>query len=665
MTDTNAGADGGTGPALDALLQETRRFPPPADFAAQANAQPGIYDEVAADPLAWWELQAERLQWEQRWDRVLEWELPFSKWFVGGKLNASVNCVDRHVAAGIGDRVAFHWVGEPEGDTRDITYADLQGMVCQAANALVELGVEAGDRVAIYMPMIPEAVVAMLACARLGAPHSVIFGGFSADALASRILDADARVVITADGGWRRGSISPLKPAVDAALTQCPDVRSTLVVRRTGQDVEWTEGRDHWWHDLVERQAPTHEAEAFDAEQPLYIMYTSGTTAKPKGILHTTGGYLVHTSATHRLVFDIKPEQDVFWTAADIGWVTGHSYIVYGPLANGTTSVMYEGTPDAGGQDRWWRIVEDYKVSILYTAPTTIRTLMKWGEALPAAHDLSSLRLLGSVGEPINPEAWMWYRTNIGRDRCPIVDTWWQTETGGILISPLPGITATKPGAAMRPLPGISAQVVDNEGNEVGNGEGGFLVLTEPWPGMLRGIWGDPARYRETYWSRFPGYYFAGDGAKLDDDGDLWLLGRVDDVMNVSGHRISTAEIEHALVGHPRVAEAAVVGASDATTGQAVVAFVSVKGEVVGEDGGALVEELRALVATTISPIAKPRQILLTPDLPKTRSGKIMRRLLRDVAEHRDLGDVTTLLDSSVVTMIDEKMRSAATSEEE
>ena len=662
MTDTNAE---NTGPALSALLHETRQFPPPAGFAAQANAQPGIYEEAAADPLAWWERQAEHLQWEQRWDRVLEWDLPYSKWFVGGKLNASVNCVDRHVAAGIGDRVAYHWVGEPEGDTRDITYADLKDLVAQAANALVELGVEAGDRVAIYLPMIPEAVVAMLACARLGAPHSVIFGGFSADALASRILDADARVVVTADGGWRRGTASPLKPAVDAALEQCPDVRSVLVVRRTGQDVAWHEGRDHWWHDLVDRQSTTHEAEAFDAEQPLYIMYTSGTTAKPKGILHTTGGYLVHTSTTHRLVFDLKPERDVFWTAADIGWVTGHSYIVYGPLANGATSVMYEGTPDAGGQDRWWRIVEQHKVSILYTAPTTIRTLMKWGEELPAAHDLSSLRLLGPVGEPINPEAWMWYRTNVGRDRCPIVDTWWQTETGGILISPLPGITATKPGAAMRPLPGISAKVIDNDGNEVGNGEGGYLVLTEPWPGMLRGIWGDPERYQETYWSRFPGYYFAGDGAKLDDDGDLWLLGRVDDVMNVSGHRISTAEIEHALVGHPRVAEAAVVGASDATTGQAVVAFVTVKGEVEGEEGEALVRELRDHVATVISPIAKPRQILLTPDLPKTRSGKIMRRLLRDVAEHRDLGDVTTLLDSSVVSMIDEKMRANPTAGDE
>ncbi len=656
MTDTNAEQ---SGPALSALLQERRQFAPPPELATAANAQPGIYEEAAADPLAWWERQAEHLQWERPWDQVLQWDLPYAKWFVGGKLNASVNCVDRHVTAGNGDRVAFHWIGEPENDTRTITYAELQRMVCQAANALVELGVKAGDRVAIYMPMVPEAVVAMLACARLGAPHSVIFGGFSAEALASRILDADARVVITADGGYRRGTASALKPSVDLALEQCPDVRAVLVVRRTGQDVLWRGERDHWWHELVERQPDTHQAEAFDAEQPLYIMYTSGTTAKPKGILHTTGGYLVHTSATHRLVFDVKPETDVFWTAADIGWVTGHSYIVYGPLANGVTSVMYEGTPDAGGQDRWWRIVEQYKVTILYTAPTTIRTLMKWGEELPAAHDLSSLRLLGSVGEPINPEAWMWYRTNIGRDRCPIVDTWWQTETGGILISPLPGITATKPGAAMRPLPGISADVVDNEGASVANGEGGYLVITAPWPGMLRGIWGDPERYQDTYWSRFAGSYFAGDGAKRDDDGDLWLLGRVDDVMNVSGHRISTAEIEHALVGHPRVAEAAVVGASDPTTGQAVVAFVTVKGEIAGEDGEALVAELREHVATTISPIAKPRQILLTPDLPKTRSGKIMRRLLRDVAEHRDLGDVTTLLDSSVVQMIDDKMRTA------
>jgi acetyl-CoA synthetase len=652
----------GGGEALSALLHETRRFPPPSEFAAQANAQPGIYEEAAEDPVAWWATQAERITWDTPFERVLEWDLPFAKWFVGGKLNACVNCVDRHVAAGRGDKVAYHWVGEPEGETRTITYGQLHAMVCQAANALVEIGVKTGDRVAIYMPMIPETVVAMLACARLGAAHSVIFGGFSAEALAGRILDADARMVITADGGYRRGTAAALKVNVDDALRQCPDVHSVLVVRRTGQDVAWKEGRDHWWHDIVDRQPTSHEPEFFDAEQPLYIMYTSGTTAKPKGILHTTGGYLVHCATTHHYIFDIKPETDVFWTAADVGWVTGHSYIVYGPLANGTTSVLYEGTPDAGGRDRWWRIVEDYKVSILYTAPTTIRTLMKWGEEYPAGHDLSSLRLLGSVGEPINPEAWMWYRKNVGRERCPIVDTWWQTETGGILITPLPGITATKPGAAMTPFPGISADVIDNDGIPVGKGQGGYLVINAPWPGMLRGIWGDPERYKETYWSRFPGRYFAGDGAKKDEDGDLWLLGRVDDVMNISGHRISTTEIEHALVGDSRVAEAAVVGASDATTGQAIVAFVTIKGDIVQtpEEGEVLVEELRATVARTIGPIAKPRQILLTPELPKTRSGKIMRRLLRDVAENRELGDVTTLLDPTVVNMIDEKMKAGA-----
>jgi acetyl-CoA synthetase len=593
---------------------------------------------------------------------VLDWQVPFAKWFVGGKLNASVNCLDRHVAAGRGDKVAFHWVGEPEGDTRDITYAALKDMVCQAANALVELGVEAGDRVCIYMPMIPEAVVAMLACARLGAPHMVTFGGFSAEALASRILDGDARIVITADGGYRRGSEAALKPNVDEALKQCPEVASVLVVRRTGQDVDWEEGRDRWWHEVVDRQSTDHDPQAFDAEQPLYIMYTSGTTAKPKGILHTTGGYLTHCATTHRLIFDVKPDTDIFWTAADIGWVTGHSYIVYGPLANGVTSMMYEGTPDAGGRDRWWKIIEDYKVTILYTAPTTIRTFMKWGEEYPTGRDLTSLRLLGSVGEPINPEAWMWYRKFIGGDRCPIVDTWWQTETGGIMITPLPGITATKPGAAMRPFPGISADVVDESGKSVGNDAGGYLVLDRPWPGMLRGIWGDPKRYEETYWSRYPGRYFAGDGAKRDEDGDLWLLGRVDDVMNISGHRISTTEVEHALVGFPRVAEAAVVGASDPTTGQAIVAFVTVKGEVsdAENEGGALVAELRDHVAKAIGPIAKPRQIILTPDLPKTRSGKIMRRLLKDVAEHRELGDVTTLMDPTVVNLIDEQMKAGA-----
>jgi acetyl-CoA synthetase len=654
--------DGQQDQGLSALLHEGRRFEPPEDFVDHANAQPGIYDEADADPVAWWEEQARSLEWAEPWTEVLDWKVPFAKWFVGGKLNASVNCLDRHVAAGRGDKVAFHWVGEPEGDTRDITYAELLGMVCQAANALVELGVQAGDRVCIYMPMIPEAVVAMLACARLGAPHMVTFGGFSSEALASRILDGDARIVITADGGYRRGSQAALKPNVDEALKQCPDVRSVVVVRRTGQEVDWEKGRDLWWHEVVERQSSEHDPEAFDAEQPLYIMYTSGTTAKPKGILHTTGGYLAHCSTTHRLIFDVKPETDIFWTAADIGWVTGHSYIVYGPLANGVTSMMYEGTPDAGGRDRWWKIIEDHKVTILYTAPTTIRTFMKWGEEHPAGHDLSSLRLLGSVGEPINPEAWMWYRKFIGGDRCPVVDTWWQTETGGIMITPLPGITATKPGAAMRPFPGISADVVDESGKSVGNDAGGYLVLDQPWPGMLRGIWGDPKRYEETYWSRYPGRYFAGDGAKRDEDGDLWLLGRVDDVMNISGHRISTTEVEHALVGFPRVAEAAVVGASDPTTGQAIVAFVTLKGEVsdAENEGGALVADLRNHVAKAIGPIAKPRQIILTPDLPKTRSGKIMRRLLKDVAEHRELGDVTTLMDPTVVNLIDEQMQAGA-----
>ncbi len=653
-------SDAGASEALSALLQEDRRFPPTRQFAAQAVAQPGIYAEAAKNPVAWWAEQARGLRWETPWEKDLEWDPPFARWFVGGRLNASVNCLDRHVEAGLGDRVAFHWVGEPEDDIRTITYAELHAMVCRAANALEEIGVRTGDRVAIYVPMVPEAAVAMLACARIGAPHSVVFGGFSAEALAGRILDLGARVVITADGGFRRGAASGLKANVDLALEQCPEVERVVVIRRTGQDVDWQEGRDLWWHDLVDRQSAHHVPEAFDAEHPLYVMYTSGTTAKPKGILHTTGGYLTHVAATHRLVFDVKPETDVFWTAADIGWVTGHSYIVYGPLANGTTSIMYEGTPDAGGRDRWWRIVERYKVSILYTAPTTIRTLMKWGVEHPAAHDLSSLRVLGSVGEPINPEAWMWYRRHIGGDRCPIVDTWWQTETGGIMITPLPGVTAPKPGAAMTPFPGIGADVVDNDGISVGKGQGGYLVLTEPWPGMLRGIWGDPERYRETYWSRFAGRYFAGDGAKRDDDGDLWLLGRIDDVMNVAGHRISTTEVEHALVGHPEVVEAAVVGASDPTTGQAVVAFVTVGGEgVEGDAGRQLVDDLRAHVATVIGPIAKPRQILLTPELPKTRSGKIMRRLLRDVAEHRELGDVTTLLDPTVVNMIDEKLQDA------
>jgi acetyl-CoA synthetase len=652
--------------ALSALHHEQRRFPPPADLAAHANAQPGIYAEASKDRLAFWEAQARNLTWTTPWSSVLEWELPFAKWFVGGRLNVAVNCVDRHVDAGLGARVALHWEGEP-GDTRTITYADLQVLVAKAAHALAELGVSAGDKVAIYMPMIPEAVVAMLACARLGAPHTVIFGGFSAAALRDRILDCDARYVITSDGGYRRGAPAALKASVDEALEECPDVAAVLVVRRTGQDVAWIEGRDHWWHEIVDRQPDHHEAESFDAEQPLYIMYTSGTTAKPKGILHTSGGYLTHVNTTYRLIFDLKPDRDVCWTAADIGWVTGHSYIVYGPLSNGATMVMYEGTPDTPGRDRWWEIVERYKVTILYTAPTTIRTFMKWGTELPAAHDLSSLRLLGSVGEPINPEAWIWYREHIGHGECPIVDTWWQTETGGILVTPLPGITTTKPGAAMTPFPGVSVDVVDDEGHSVGPGEGGYIVVTEPWPGMLRGIWGDDDRYRETYWSRFPGVYFAGDGAKRDEDGDLWLLGRVDDVMNISGHRISTTEVEHSLVGHPDVAEAAVVGASDDTTGQAIVAFVTIKGsETLDEQRElALGEQLRSHVAKEIGPIARPRQIVLTPELPKTRSGKIMRRLLRDVAEARALGDTTTLLDPGVVASIRDRMNTSSGDDED
>ncbi len=642
---------------IEALLHEDRTFAPSPAFVAQANVDASIYDTAAADPVAYWAEQAERLTWGVPFTSTLEWNPPVATWFGDGQLNAAVNCVDRHVAAGNGDKVAYYFVGEPDGDTRTITYADLAREVAKAANALTELGVSAGDRVAIYMPMIPEAVVAMLACARIGAPHSVVFGGFSADALASRILDADCRVVITADGGYRRGAASGLKVNVDAALEQCPLVTSVLVVRRTGQEVSFTAGRDHWWHDLVDRQSSTHAAQLFPAEHPLYVMYTSGTTAKPKGILHTTGGYLTHVATTHSMVFNLKPATDVVWTAADIGWVTGHSYIVYGPLCNGATSVLYEGVPDAGGRDRWWRIVEEYGVTILYTAPTTIRTLMKWGDEHPMRHDLSSLRLLGSVGEPINPEAWMWYRRVIGGDRCPIVDTWWQTETGGIMASPLPGVTATKPGAAMRALPGISIDVVDDDGRSVANGEGGFLVVREPWPGMTRGIWGDPARFVETYFSQLPGVYFAGDGAKRDDDGDLWVLGRIDDVMNVSGHRLSTAEVEHALVAHPAVAEAAVVGASDTTTGQAIVAFVTLRLDAVVDDD--LVESLRLHVGQMIGPIAKPRQVLITPELPKTRSGKIMRRLLRDVAEQRTLGDTTTLVDPAVVAMIDELMRSA------
>jgi acetyl-CoA synthetase len=652
--------------ALSNLLREERRFSPTPEFAAAANVQADAYDAAAADRLGFWEQQASRLQWASRWSTPLEWNSPFAKWFVGGTINAAVNCVDRHVAAGRGDRIAFHFEGEP-GDTRTITYAQLQAEVGKAANALTALGVDRGDRVAIYLPMIPEAVISMLACARIGAPHSVIFGGFSAQAIYDRVVDADAKLVITSDGGYRRGNASALKPAVDEALGKGEtNVSRVLVVRRTGGEVAWNADRDVWWHEFVDAQPEQHEAKALDAEHPLFILYTSGTTGKPKGIMHTTGGYLTQTSYTHHAVFDLKPESDVYWCTADIGWVTGHSYIVYGPLANGATQVMYEGTPDTPHRGRWWEIVAKYGVTLLYTAPTAIRTFMKWGEDIPAGFDLSSLRLIGSVGEPINPEAWIWYRRVIGGDRVPVVDTWWQTETGAILISPLPGITATKPGSATRPLPGIGAEVVDNDGQPVPNGGGGFLVLTEPWPAMLRGIWGDDERYRETYWSRFAdqGYYFAGDGAKKDDDGDLWLLGRVDDVMNVSGHRISTTEVESALVSHDKVAEAAVVGATDATTGQAVVAFVILRGQPQDIDGDAIAKELRDHVAKEIGPIAKPRQILVVPELPKTRSGKIMRRLLRDVAEHRQLGDVTTLTDSAVMDLISEKLPTAASKED-
>lgn len=643
MTDTS-------NEALSNLLHEERTFPPTPEFAAAANAKAGMYSDAEADRLGFWAEQARALHWDTDFTEVLDWSnAPFARWFADGTLNVAYNCVDRHVESGHGAQVAIRFEGEP-GDRRDITYAELQDEVSKAANALTELGVTAGDRVAIYMPMIPEAIFAMLACARIGAPHSVVFAGFSAEALRSRIDDAQATLVITADGQNRRGSAMPLKPAVDEAVDASPSVKNVLVVRRTGGDVAWNADRDVWWHELVDRQSTTHVPQAFEAEHPLFILYTSGTTGKPKGILHTSGGYLTQAAFTHRNVFDLKPDEDVYWCTADIGWVTGHSYIVYGPLANRVTQVVYEGTPDTPNKDRFWDIIERHGVTIFYTAPTAIRTFMKWGDELPAAHDLSSLRLLGSVGEPINPEAWMWYREVIGGNRCPIVDTWWQTETGAIMISPLPGVTACKPGSAMRALPGIGAAVVDDNGTPVGNGGGGYLVLTEPWPSMLRGIWGDNQRYVDTYWSRWPQFYFAGDGAKLDDDGALWLLGRVDDVMNVSGHRISTTEVESALVSHPKVAEAAVVGANDETTGQGIVAFVILRGGV--EDGEGLVKELRDHVAHEIGPIAKPRQIMVVAELPKTRSGKIMRRLLRDVAEHRDLGDATTLADPTVMNMI-------------
>jgi acetyl-CoA synthetase len=640
--------------ALSNLGSENRTFAPSPEFAAQANVKSDIYQEADRDYLAFWEKQAENLYWHRKWDRVLDWQSPFAKWFVGGKLNASYNALDRHVLEGRGDRIAFLFEGEP-GDSKQITYSQLLTEVKKCANALTSLGIKSGDRVAIYMPMIPEAAIAMLACARVGAAHSVVFGGFSADSLLARIQDANASLVITADGGFRKGGAFALKSIVDEALKGKTNVKNVLVVRRTGQDVSFTE-RDIWWHELVDKQSSEHVAQGFDSEHPLFILYTSGTTAKPKGIAHTTGGYLTQAAFTHSVVFDLKPEKDIYWCTADVGWITGHSYVVYGPLINGATQVIYEGTPDTPHKGRIFEIIEKYKVTILYTAPTLIRTWMKWGDEHPNKFNLNSLRLLGSVGEPINPEAWIWYRKVIGSDNCPIVDTWWQTETGAIMISPLPGITATKPGSAMRALPGISVKVIDNEAKEVGNGGGGYLVIDRPWPSMLRGIWGEPERYKQTYWSRFDGLYFAGDGAKLDSDGALWLLGRVDDVMNVSGHRISTTEVESALVSHPSIAEAAVVGAKDEITGQAIVAFVILRGGVAADKD--LEQSLKSHVSKEIGAIAKPRQIMVVLELPKTRSGKIMRRLLQDVAENRAVGDSTTLADPNVMKLISEGLKS-------
>ena len=651
----------GQGPAIEAFYLENRTFPPSESFVKDALvSDDSLFRESEADFEGFWARQATSLlDWFEPPQHTLTWELPFARWFEGGKLNVSYNCLDRHVAAGLGDRVAYYWEGEP-GDRHTITYAHLLGEVQKLANVLKSLGVEKGDRVAIYLPMIPELPVAMLACSRIGAPHSVVFGGFSADALRDRIQDGDAKVLITADGGWRRGNQSLLKPAADVAVADCPSITDVVVVRRTESDISMTSGRDHWWHEVMEGADATCPPEPMDSEDLLYLLYTSGTTAKPKGIMHTTGGYLTQVAFTHRYVFDLDPENDVYWCAADVGWVTGHSYIVYGPLANGATGVMYEGTPDHPDKDRWWSIIERYGVTILYCAPTAIRTFMKWGTRYPEAHDMGSLRVLGTVGEPINPEAWVWYWQHIGGGRCPVVDTWWQTETGSIMISPLPGLTTLKPGSATFPLPGVNAEVVDDRAQRVAVG-GGYLTLTQPWPAMLRGIYGDPERYRETYWSRFPGRYFAGDGAKLDDEGYFWFLGRVDDVMNVSGHRISTTEVESALVDHPTVAEAAVVGAIDTTTGQAIIAFVTVKTGVEPDpDHG---EALRDHVAGKIGRFGRPKTIVFTDELPKTRSGKIMRRLLRDVADGRDLGDTTTLADASVVEEI--KRRASATPSEE
>ena len=647
-------ADNDNHDTIDALQWEKRKFPPSDAFKKNTLvAGTFLYDEANEDYEAFWARQASELvAWDTSWDTICEWNLPYSKWFVGGKLNVSYNCLDRHVIAGKGDKVAFHFEGEP-GDTRTITYSQMLDEVQKFANVLKGLGVNKGDRVNIYLPMIPEAAVAMLACARIGAVHSVVFGGFSSQALSDRINDAEAKVLITADGGYRRGEVFALKPQADEAVASTPTITAVVVVKRGGNEVDMQVGRDHWYHELMAKADAVCPPEPMDSEQLLFLLYTSGTTGKPKGIMHTTGGYLTHVTYTHKYVFDLNPDKDIFWCTADVGWITGHSYIVYGPLSNGATQVMYEGVPNYPANDRMWEIIEKYKVTIFYTAPTAIRTFMKWGVEEPAKHDLSSLRLLGSVGEPINPEAWMWYHENIGGGNCPIVDTWWQTETGGIMISPLPGATTTKPGSATFPLPGIGAELLDDEGKPVTHG-GGYLTLTQPWPGMLRGIWKDPERFQDAYWSRFAGRYFAGDGAKLDDDGYLWLLGRVDDVMNVSGHRISTTEVESALVSHPSVAEAAVVGANDATTGQAIIAYVTLV-------GGMEVDEqiLRNHVASEIGAIAKPKTIYFTPDLPKTRSGKIMRRLLRDVAEGRNLGDTTTLADANVVNELQKRAAEA------
>jgi len=648
---------------IENLLQEDRIFPPSPEFTRQANAQPGLHDRAAADPIAYWEAQARnRVTWFKEPTVLLDdSNPPFFKWFTDGELNMSYNCLDRHIEAGKGGKVAYYWEGEP-GDERTITYQDLYEDVCRFANGLRSIGVRKGDRVAVYMGMVPELAVAMLACARIGAAHSVIFGGFSADAIYDRVEDAGARVLITCDGAWRRGTVVDLKVAADRAMERTDLVERCVVLRRTENEVTMMEGRDIWWHDLVDGQSAECAPEVMNAEDLLYILYTSGTTAKPKGIMHTTGGYLVGAATTHSFVFDIKPDQDIWWCAADIGWVTGHTYILYGPLANQTTSVMYEGTPDYPDKDRLWSIIAKYKVTQLYTAPTAIRAFMKWGEEYPQRHDLSTLRVLGTVGEPINPEAWMWYHEHIGGGNAPVMDTWWQTETGSIMIAPLPGITATKPGSATNPMPGIQADVVDDAGSPVGRGGGGYLVIRNTWPSMLRSIWGDDQRYIDTYWSRYDGMYFPGDGAKLDDDGYLWLLGRVDDVMLVSGHNISTMEVESALVSHPSVAEAAVVGRSDPLTGQAIAAFVSLRGGI--EGGASLIGELRDHVANSIGPIAKPKSIVFTPDVPKTRSGKIMRRLLRDISEQRKLGDVTTLANADIVAEIAE-MAAAAPADED